>query len=233
MKVLFALAEKGYKIEGLTDGMPKEQAAEVARRMELVKRLPKFVEDMDVGDFATLVEAIESGSSLPEIKTTLQLFKFRKGKSVAVEAEETDPSGMVLLPVYGQRASAGPGQEATQLEDIEDRIPVVFEMLGGAPPRHCGIVRVVGDSMTDMGLFDGDLAIFDQSRQDGDGVFVISIGGSVRIKRLEYRPFERKLIISSENAKRYPNPEIITYEQAEALLRVHGKVIFWMHRHPY
>lgn len=187
------------------------------------------------------IERLKAGNNLPEkdgsqppaVSSQFSIFKFRAGKTVAIEAEETDPAGMVLLPVYGQRASAGPGQEATQLEDIEDRIPVVFEMLGGAPPRHCGIVRVVGDSMTDMGLFDGDLAIFDQSRQDGDGVFVISIGGAVRIKRLEYRPFEQRLIISSENAKRYPHPEVIGYEQANELLRVHGKVICWMHRHPY
>jgi SOS-response transcriptional repressor LexA len=161
------------------------------------------------------------------------LFKFQHGKTIMIDADETDPSALVILPVYGQRASAGPGQEQTQLEAIEANIPVVFEMLGGAAPQSCGVVRVVGDSMTDMGLFDGDLAIFDQSRLEGDGVFVISIGNAVRIKRLEYRPFDQKIIISSENSKRYPNPEIITFEQAEALLCVHGKVICWMHRHPY
>lgn len=162
-----------------------------------------------------------------------ELFKFSHGKSVPILAEENDTDALILLPVYGQTAAAGPGQPETQLSQIETYLPIVYEMLGGANPKNCGIVRVVGDSMTDMSIFNGDFVIFDSTQTEGDGVFVISIGTDVRVKHLEWRPIERKIVISSENAKRYPNPEVITYEQAENLLRIHGKVICWMHRHPY
>ncbi|QQO10327.1 LexA family transcriptional regulator [Breznakiella homolactica] len=170
---------------------------------------------------------------LPAHSPEFTLFRFSNGKAEPYATNEGDPNAMTLLPLFGQPAAAGPGQEPNQLSNIESYIPVVFEMLGGVAPRNCGIVRVVGDSMTDMGLFNGDLVVFDRSQLEGDGIYVISIGEDVRVKRIEYRPFEKKIIISSENLKRYPNPEIISYEQAENMLRIHGKVICWMHRHPY
>lgn len=174
-------------------------------------------------------------SEAPEVIDSFpyEIFKFSNGHSMPTETNETDQNAITLLPVFGQAAAAGQGQEPCQLPEIEAYIPIVFEMLGGAAPRNCGIVRVVGDSMTDMTLFNGDLAIFDRTQLEGDGIFVISIGDAVRIKRLEYRTIERKIIISSENVKRYPSPEILSYEQASNMLRVHGKVICWMHRHPY
>lgn len=160
------------------------------------------------------------------------IFRLRHGTTVTLAATETDFDALVLLPVFTQTA-AGKGQPETQLQEIDKYIPIVLEMLGGANPRNCGIVRVVGDSMTDMNLFNGDFVIFDRTQIEGDGVYVISIGSDVRVKHLEYRPIERKIVISSENAKRYPNPEIISYEQAENILRIHGKVISWIHKHPY
>jgi len=163
----------------------------------------------------------------------VSLFKFSHGKPIAVPARDADPHALVMVPVYSQRASAGHGQPPTQLAEIEAYIPVIFELLGGAHPRNCGIVRVVGDSMTDMTLFNGDLVIFDRSQLEGNGVYVISMGGDIRVKRLEYRTFEKKIIISSENHKSYPDPEVITFEQALEMLTIHGKVISWVHRHPY
>lgn len=184
---------------------------------------------------ADLLDSTEESSSelaaqhIPET----DFFKFQHGKVLPLATEESDTNAMVLLPLYNQTAAAGRGQPSTQLDALADYIPIVYEMLGGSNPKDCGVVRVVGDSMTDMGLFDGDLVIFDRTRIEGDGVYVISIGTDVRVKHLERRPIERKIVISSENAKRYPNPEIISYEQAENLLSIHGKVICWMHRHPY
>ncbi|MBQ9206882.1 MAG: helix-turn-helix domain-containing protein [Treponema sp.] len=164
---------------------------------------------------------------------SFDVFRLKHGTAVTLAAEKTDFDALVLLPVYTQTAAAGRGQPETQLQEIDKYIPIVLEMLGGANPKNCGIVRVVGDSMTDMNLFNGDFVIFDRTQIDGDGVYVISIGADVRVKHLEYRPIERKIVISSENAKRYPNPEVISYEQAENLLRIHGKVISWLHRNPY
>ena len=236
MEILFKLAEEGYTVQGLSDGSAnkvlKEQEEETGLpKEEIIKRA---FDQRKIFDKETPIDELPSVDySKDSVDNSFELFRFKKGISVPVEATETDTDALVMLPMYSQTASAGPGQTETQLAELEKYIPVVLEMLGGANPKNCGMVRVVGDSMTDMSLFNGDWAIFDRTQVEGDGVYVISIGTDVRVKRLEYRPIEKKIIISSENAKRYPNPEIISYEQAENLLSIHGKLICWMHRHPY
>ena len=226
MGVLWALAAKGYVIEGLTsspmDSLPKEVQG-------------KFHENLEIAKLGALPEDIlvESAGQYFEHISKFSFFKFSQKRPMPVPTNEADPNAMVMLPVYSQRAAAGSGQPPTQLEEIEAFLPVVMEILGGSTPRNCGIVRAVGDSMTDMTIFNGDLVIFDRTKIEGDGVYVISIDGDVRIKRLEYRTFEKKLVIRSENQKRYPDPEIITLEQAMEMLVIHGKVISWVHRHPY
>ena len=182
-----------------------------------------------------LVEAISTEETAPTYITDsdVSLFKFSHGKPKSIPTHDSDPNALTMVPIFSQRAAAGAGQPPTQLAEIEAYIPIIFELLGGALPKNCGAVRVVGDSMTDMTLFNGDLVIFDRSQIEGDGVYVISIGSDVRIKRLEYRVFDKKVIIRSENQKRYPDPEIISFEEASQMLMIHGKVISWVHRHPY
>lgn len=199
------------------------------------------IPDVSLGSYQGSETTGSAGAALRQLEAETQLsavkdfdiFRLKHGTTVPIAAKETDFDALVLLPVFTQTAAAGRGQPETQLQEIDRYIPIVLEMLGGANPKNCGIVRVVGDSMTDMNLFNGDFVIVDRTQTEGDGVYVISIGTDVRIKHLEHRPIERKIVISSENEKRYPNPEIISYEQAENLLCIHGKVICWMHRHPY
>lgn len=234
IKILAQLAQMGYPYSELTAGSAAPAIEKVSEETGLpseeVKRR-RVAQLKDLPPDTSISEFPPPNYKLDDVD--FNLFKFRYGKTLPLATEETDENAMVLLPLYSQTAAVGRGQPPVQLGALADYIPIVYEMLGGSNPKDCGIVRVVGDSMTDMGLLDGDLAIFDRTRVDGDGVYVISIGTDVRIKHLEHRPIERKIVISSENAKRYPNPEIITYEQAENLLRIHGKVISWMHRHPY
>lgn len=236
MEIIFKLAEEGYAIQGLSDGSANKVLKEQEEQTGLPKEkiIKRVFNQRKIFDKETPIDELPSVDySKDSVDNSFDLFRFKKGITVPVEANETDADALVMLPMYSQTASAGPGQTETQLAELERYIPVVLEMLGGANPKNCGMVRVVGDSMTDMSLFNGDWAIFDKTQVEGDGVYVISIGTDVRVKRLEYRPIERKIIISSENAKRYPNPEIISYEQAENMLSIHGKVICWMHRHPY
>ena len=168
----------------------------------------------------------------PPVEYTL--FRYDKPVPHSVSVNETDdPSAMVMLPFYNQKASAGPGEEATQLGAIHSFMPIAMELLKGANPSSCGIIQVKGDSMIDIGLYTGDYAIFNTQDVDGDGIYVITINGVTRIKRLENRLIDKKIIISSENAKRYPTPEVLTYEQANEVLTIHGRVVGWMHRYGY
>lgn len=231
IKILAQLAQMGYPYAELTAGSAAQALEKISEQTGLSK------DEISKQRFEQ-IKGLSPDTPLEKIPVadytkTFDVFKLKHGTAVTLAAEETDLDALVLLPMFTQTAAAGRGQPETQLQEIDKYIPIVLEMLGGANPANCGIVRVVGDSMTDMNLFNGDFAIFDRTQVEGDGVYVISIGSDVRVKHLEYRPIERKIVISSENAKRYPNPEVISYEQAENLLRIHGKVISWLHRNPY
>jgi SOS-response transcriptional repressor LexA len=162
------------------------------------------------------------------------VYRFLRGKPVPVEVRDPDPEGAVLLPLFSQPTAAGPGQPPNQLQETERSIPVLYTLLGSRRPENCALVRVAGDSMADIGLFNGDYVLFDRSDRSGDGIFVISVFGETRVKRLQYRLADQKILIASENAKRYPEPEVVpmNYIQ-EGNLIIHGRVFAWLHRHPY
>lgn len=162
------------------------------------------------------------------------VYRFQKGHPVPMEVREPDPEGAVLLPLWSQPTAAGPGQMPTQLAETERSIPVLYTLLGYRRPENCALVRVVGDSMSDVGLFNGDYVLFDRSDRSGDGIFVISLFGETRVKRLQYRLADKKIIIASENTKRYPEPEIVPFDYIQdGSLLIHGRVFAWLHRHPY
>lgn len=195
---------------------------EASNRLDLLSNLPS---DTDLAAAGKIIRDFQSGE--------YTIFKYNKSIPLPIPTNKTDSVALVLLPLYSQKASAGKGQEPTQLNAVDAYMPVVIGLLRGANPKTCGILKVKGDSMTDIGLYDGDYAIFDTAQIEGDGVYVITVNGLTRVKRLENRVIEKKIIISSENVRRYPNPEELRYEQAAEMLTIHGKVIGWIHSHFY
>jgi SOS-response transcriptional repressor LexA/DNA-binding XRE family transcriptional regulator len=162
------------------------------------------------------------------------VYKYRKGHAEAIPISGPDPEGTVFIPVFSQTVAAGAGQEATQLVETEEMAPVLYALCQGHKPERCGVCRVVGDSMTDVTLFNGDYVVFDRLDIRGDGIFVIGMYGEMRVKRLQYRLADRKIVIASENARRYPDPEIVSAEVIErGELNIYGRVLGWLHRHPY
>ena len=163
----------------------------------------------------------------------VKIFKFdrKSGLPTQIEAEKASGESFVFMPVFSQRASAGPGQEETQLLETERTVPVFLSLFGIHKPRHCGLAQATGDSMIDVGIFSGDWCLFDLDDKKGDGIFMITMYGETRVKRLYYRLADRKIVIASENQKRYPEPETITIEMLElGQLIVHGRVFASFHR---
>jgi len=164
----------------------------------------------------------------------VNIFQFdrKKGLPTPIKIDEASGESFVFVPVFGQRASAGPGQEETQLLETERSIPVMLSLFGGIhKPVHCGLAKATGDSMIDIGIYDGDLCLFDMDDKKGDGIFMITMYGETRVKRLYYRLAEKKIVIASENQKRYPEPEVISAEVMESgQLIVHGRVFASFHR---
>lgn len=152
------------------------------------------------------------------------------------------PSGkpVELLPDFDiatlvpQKVSAGAGQE------LVDRVADGYlpysedELIQRAPyPHKWGkgllAVEVLGDSMTGVQIFDGDIVYFKPGEIRADGLYVLQINGQVFVKRLNFDAISRKVVITSENPK-YPQVTEPLDSQAITIL---GKVKGWLHEHPY
>lgn len=141
---------------------------------------------------------------------------------------EEIPNGGLSVPIITQKLSAGPGQPYTQADIIDgERLPILSRFIKPWNKDRVFAAEVRGDSMTGIQLFDGDMAIFVRGEVEGDGIYVITVDDEVYIKRVAFNPFDRKVTIKSENDRYDP----ITVD-AERIILV-GKVIGWLHHHPY
>ena len=146
-----------------------------------------------------------------------------KGQIVTVSISNDS----LLVPILKNRVSAGPGEE-WDLEDFtEEKLPILKRFVRRFPKEKLFSAEVRGDSMTGVQLFDGDLVVFVSNLIEGDGIYVISVDGELLVKRLEFDHFDKKLIIKSENP-RY-EIKVVDPERAQIL----GKVVGWLHHHPY
>ena len=106
------------------------------------------------------------------------------------------------LPLYSYKVQAG---FPTTAEDDLERIWDFNEYLIQHPSATF-LVRVTGDSMADIGIFENDIVIVDKSINPSDGKIVIAaVDNQFTIKRLKY--INKRLYLISEN-KKYPPIEI-------------------------
>lgn len=131
-----------------------------------------------------------------------------------------------MATVSPQRVSAGYGQELHEPGNGYTPKLVPCPAKWG---KDLVAVEVVGDSMTGVHLFGGDMVFYRPGEILGDGLYVLAVNGEVLVKRVEFNHFDRKLVITSENPK-YPARSEPADSQAVTLM---GKVRGWMHGHPY
>jgi len=143
------------------------------------------------------------------------------------------PTGddMVYVDFYaGQAAGAGPAREVEVYQPITPQA-ILRRFINPWRPDQVKALEARGDSMTKIGLFDRDICLFVPEEKEGDGVFVISIDNRMQVKRLEFDLLGKTLRIISEN-DRY-EPRILTGEDEIGRVKIEGKVVGWLHRHPY
>lgn len=85
------------------------------------------------------------------------------------------------LPLFGARIAAGfPSPADDHLEDSLDLNEHLVQH-----PAATFFVRVEGDSMTGVGIHDGDLLVVDRAREPKSGAIVVAvINGELTVKRL-------------------------------------------------
>ncbi|MBX6395446.1 MAG: transcriptional repressor LexA [Alicyclobacillaceae bacterium] len=119
---------------------------------------------------------------------------------------------VVLAPIVG-RVTAG--MPITAVENVEDYFPLPSSWAGG---DSVFLLRVVGDSMIDAGIHDGDLVVVRQqpTAQNGDIVVAMTEDGEATVKRF----FQEKdrIRLQPEN----PALEPLYYRSVTILGRVVG-----------
>lgn len=139
-------------------------------------------------------------------------------------------TGVLTIPFISQKLSAGPGQEFLPDECIEVKsIDVLAPMLHGVTDRSMLVAAEVrGDSMSGVHLYSGDIVIFQRKLIAGDGIYVLTLGDDVLVKRLYFEPKTLNPVVTiiSENPK-YPSSTV----EVNAV-RILGKVVGWIHGEP-
>ena len=98
------------------------------------------------------------------------------------------------LPFYIHKVGAGFPSPATDY--IEDDVDLNTHLIKNAPATF--IIRVQGKSMTNVGIYDGDILIVDRSLNPKSGKIVIAaIDGQLTVKRLSKT--SKGLYLKAEN----------------------------------
>jgi SOS-response transcriptional repressor LexA len=140
------------------------------------------------------------------------------------------PSGLdidtVEIELLDQEAAAGQGREA---EDYAERrlFQIPRSLISPHRPERLLAVHVAGDSMIEAHIGDGDLAIFHPGLTEGSGIFVVSIGNTLVVKRVDRDPASRTIVLYSANPAYEPR-----YFSGDELsdIRIAGRVVACYHR---
>ncbi|HBV7625540.1 TPA: translesion error-prone DNA polymerase V autoproteolytic subunit [Klebsiella variicola] len=126
--------------------------------------------------------------------------------------------GILTLPLFTERCAAGfPSPAADYTESELDLNEYCIRR------RHSTyFVRAIGNSMTDIGLYSGDLMVVDKAEKPRHGDIVIAeIEGEFTVKRLLLTPRPALQAMNSAYPNLYPDPET---------LQIFGVVTAFVHK---
>jgi hypothetical protein len=214
MKILLALAEKGYPIKGLTTPLGDDlvEAGKITKK-ELQGRYDKAM---------TLARESDPDTPIDDdwAKKVDTAYTGRGGsqniKPVKVYYLQDLPEGSFVVPLLDQRLSAGPGAELPEGDEAKAliRVPGYLAQYG----ENIAALTVDGDSMEPT-LHRGDMVVCDSCGWSGEGIYALRMGGSGFVKRLTKAP--GKVVIISDNHKYPVREEPEGSQDLEVIGRVH------------
>lgn len=116
------------------------------------------------------------------------------------------------VPLVGRIAAGSP---ILAEEDIEEILPLPTELVGNDPVF---MLRVSGDSMIDVGIFDGDLVVVRRQPDAANGEIVAALVGDDEATVKRFRRDEDRVLLISENPAYAP---LVFTED----VRILGKVV--------
>ena len=140
------------------------------------------------------------------------------------------PSGLenetVEIELFDQEAAAGRGRDA---EDHPDRsfFNIPYSLIRPHRSENLRAVYVSGDSMMGEHIDDGDIVIFNIKQTEGNGIYVVSVGNSLLVKRVDFNPAKRAIELISANPA-YESRRYTGYDLND--VKVEGRVVACWHR---
>jgi phage repressor protein C with HTH and peptisase S24 domain/DNA-binding XRE family transcriptional regulator len=214
MGVLFALAEKGYTIPGLTTGLTEEMAAISKEPIQVVEEKLGLAREM-----APMMDPMMDPNAPAETLGKAVKEEYQKRHSITpfkLYRPFELPEGSFVVPLLDQRLSAGPGAALPEADEARAliRVPGYLAQYG----ENIAALTVDGDSMEPT-LHRGDMVVCDSLGWSGEGVYAVRMGGSGFVKRLTKAP--GKVVIISDNPKYPVREEPEESEDLQVIGRIH------------
>lgn len=106
----------------------------------------------------------------------------------------------VSVPLLGYVPAGGPAMLEERVEDT-----ISFDVSGLANPSKCFCLRVEGDSMINVGIFDGDLVLVDTGLKPRNGDVVVAlVDQGNTVKTYIEDKVSKKVYLQAENPE-YPD----------------------------
>ena len=132
----------------------------------------------------------------------------------------------VLIELLDQEAAAGSGMEVYDYPE-KRTFQVPRSLIAPYKPDRLQAVYVTGDSMIDEHINHGDIAIFHPSLKEGNGIYVVSVGNTLVVKRVDFDTSNKTIILISANSayepRRYSGQDLED-------IRIAGRVLVCIHR---
>ena len=140
-------------------------------------------------------------------------------------ASAYDPDA-VEIELMEQEAAAGHGREINEFPELK-YLPIPKSFFYPHKPENLKAVYVSGDSMIDERIHNGDIVIFNINQTEGNGIYVVSVGNTLVVKRVDFDTSGQALTLISANAayepRRYSGNELED-------IRVAGRVVACYHK---
>jgi len=132
----------------------------------------------------------------------------------------------VEIELFDQEAAAGQGRDIADYVE-KQYIPILYDFLRPHRPENLKAVYVSGDSMIDERINNGDIVIFNTKQTEGNGIYVVSIGNSLVVKRVDFDLTNQTITLISANPAYEPR-RYSGYELEN--IRVAGRVVACYHK---
>lgn len=130
------------------------------------------------------------------------------------------------IEFYEQEAAAGRGREIQDYSSNSSFL-IPHSLIQPHRPENLKAVYVSGDSMIDEHINDGDIVIFNTKMVEGNGIYVVSVGNSLLVKRIDFDISDNAVMLISANPAYKPR-KYSGYDLEN--IKVAGRVVACWHR---